>query len=433
MVEKSGPVKGGTPPQSCDKFENRREIADNYGEHRATIGNHGNAALWSTDCRRALQFHIEDVCRSGEATKMWSPYKRRLLRDLDRWQSKGWLNADGRTAIIADVENGAHAFNLASALGILASVLFGFAALSFVAAHWEDVPRLARLLLLLASIWAGYGAAGWFQTRGQPYFADAAILFSAGMFGASIMLISQMYHIAGDPLDGLLMWWIGTLVSGVALRSNPALALTMILVCVWSSMHVAADNDVHWPFLIGWGLVTAAFLWQRWWPGLHLSALSLTAFIVSLGYWIGAGHSHDLVAIIGVLAALAFVGIEKSRPDFGYIAAPLFVYAIAIAFAGLFALQFFENPPVGRLIVLAIITLALLIAAISHALSTGNRGALWLGYVAFSIEILALYGQTVGSILGTSLFFLVAALIVAALAYVALRLARRNTAGGLPA
>lgn len=364
---------------------------------------------------------------------MWSPYKRRLLRDLDRWQSNGWLSTEGRAAIAADVESGAHAFNLASALGILASVLFGFAALSFVAAHWEDVPRLARLALLLASIWAGYGLAGWFATRGQPYLADAAVLFSGGMFGASIMLVSQMYHIAGDPLDGLLLWWIGTLVSGVALRSNPALALTMILVCVWSSMHVAASGDVHWPFLIGWGLVTMAFVWQRWWPGLHLSALTLTVFIVSLGYLMGHGHSHDLVAIIGVLAALGFVGLEKSRPDLGQIVAPLFVYAIAITFAGLFALQFFESPSVGRLIVLAIITLVLLIAAISHALSTGNRGALWLGYIAFSIEILALYGQTVGSILGTSLFFLIAALIVAALAYAALRLARRSTTGGLPA
>lgn len=109
---------------------------------------------------------------------MWSPYKRRLLRDLDRWQSNGWLSTQGRAAIAADVESGGHAFNLASALGILASVLFGFAALSFVAAHWEDVPRLARLALLLASIWAGYGLAGWFGTRGQPYLADAAVLFS---------------------------------------------------------------------------------------------------------------------------------------------------------------------------------------------------------------------------------------------------------------
>ena len=172
--------------------------------------------------------------------------------------------------------------------------------------------------------------------------------------------------------------------------------------------------------------------------GVPLAALvarpaSLSGFIILLGYLMGSGHSHDLVAIIGVLAALGFVALERLKPDLGYIAAPLFVYALAVAFEGLFALQFFEGPTVGRLLVLAIITLALLVAAIAHALSVGNRGALWLGYIAFSIEILALYGETVGSLLGTSLFFLVAAVIVAALAYAALRLARRSTTRGVPA
>jgi uncharacterized membrane protein len=364
---------------------------------------------------------------------MWSLYRRRLIRDLDRWQANGWLSEEGRSAILLDVQTGAREFNLASVLGILASVLFGFAALSFVAAHWEDVPRLARLILLLASLWLGYGSAGRLQTRGHTYLADAAILFSAGMFGASIMLISQMYHIAGSPSDGVLLWWIGSLFAGVVLRSNPTLALTMILVCVWSSIESSVRSDVHWPFLIGWGLVTTAFLWQRWWPGLHLSALALTIFIISLGYLMGTGHSHDLVAILGVIAAVGAVATEKFRPNLEHVAAPLFVYAIAVAFEGLFALQFLESITTGRLILLAIITLVLLLAAIAHALSVGNRGALWIGYTAFSIEILALYSQTIGSILGTSLFFLIAAVIVAALAYAALRLAKRSASGGLAA
>ncbi|MBN9246628.1 MAG: DUF2157 domain-containing protein, partial [Hyphomicrobium sp.] len=114
---------------------------------------------------------------------MWSPYKNRLKRDLERWQSNGWVSGEGRAAILADVESSGREFGLAPALGILASVLFGFAAISFVAAHWEDMPRLGRLLLLLATIWAGYGAAGWLVVRGHPLLADAAILFSSGMFG----------------------------------------------------------------------------------------------------------------------------------------------------------------------------------------------------------------------------------------------------------
>ena len=357
---------------------------------------------------------------------MWAPYKKRLVRDLDRWEANGWLTRDGHAAILSEVASSGPIISLASALAILASVLFGFAAISFVAANWEEVPRLARLSLLLASIWAGYGTAGWLAARGYAALADAAILFALTMFGASIMLISQMYHIDGNPTDALLMWWIAALFAGVLLRSNPALALAMVLVCVWSGMEVAQSNAVHWPFLIGWAAVTAAFFWQRWLPGLHLSALALTIFIISLGYLLGHGHEHAAVAIIGMLIAAAAIGIEKALPDYDHVAAPILAYAMVIAFAGLYALQFFEHTSLGTLIALAALTLVLLLGAISYGLATGNRGVLWLGYIGFSLEVLSVYGKTVGTILNTSLFFLVAALLVAALAYMALRIAQRG-------
>ena len=159
--------------------------------------------------------------------------------------------------------------------------------------------------------------------------------------------------------------------------------------------------------------------------------------MISLGYQLSGGHQHGLVALIGVLAAAAAIAMEKLQPDLDaaldHIAAPLFAYALAVAVAGLFALQFLDVPPLGQLITLATIALILILAAIGYALSTGNRGALWIGYIGFSAEILTLYGVTVGSILGTSLFFLVAAIIVSLLAYVALRLARQSAGTGRPA
>mgnify|MGYP000326573692 FL=1 len=34
---------------------------------------------------------------------MWSLYKKRLLRDLDRWQSNGWVSEQGRVAIADEI------------------------------------------------------------------------------------------------------------------------------------------------------------------------------------------------------------------------------------------------------------------------------------------------------------------------------------------
>lgn len=356
---------------------------------------------------------------------MWG-YQRRLNRDLERWVSAGWVNAAQAENIRADVARAA-GVSLPAVLGVLAAVLLGFAVMSFVAAHWEEMPRLARLSLLIGLLWSSYAAAGYFHGKRMAVFADAAILMGVAVFGASIMLVSQMYHIDGNPPDGVLLWWAGALLAGVALRSNPALALTLILVCVWSFLSMEQTGRTHWSFLLGWALVSAAFFWQRWWPGAHLSALALAVFTVSLGYSLRLGHSHLLVTLIGLAFCAAAIAIEYKRIQWSDLARAVLVYAAAVAYAGLFALQFIETVSMGKLAALGAISLILLLALIWYALDTRNRGALWIGYIGFSVEILSLYVKTVGSMLDTSLFFLIAGILVAGLAAMAWRLHARQT------
>lgn len=360
-----------------------------------------------------------------ESRPMWS-YRKRLDRDLVRWRQAGWVTPEGEAAIRQDVERGVHTLGLANALAILSAVLIGFAVMSFVAANWQAMPRLLRVGMLLASLWAAYGLAGVLARRGMEGFAHAAVLLGVGIFGGSIMLISQMYHMHGNPADAVLLWAGGALAAGVALRSNPALAFAMVLVVYWGISEALRLDRVFWPFLLPWALVSAAFYWQRWRPGLHLSGLALTGFIVSLGYRLGDGHAHGLVvaAGLGVMAAALFG--ERLRPELPALWSGSFNYGLIIALAGLLALQFVEGPALDVFTLLAVLALALLLGAIFWGLKSGNRGALWLGYVGFSIEILAIYGKTIGTLLNTSLFFLVAGLIVSALAAVAYRLHARG-------
>lgn len=355
---------------------------------------------------------------------MWG-YQRRLARDLERWSKAGWVSAEAADMIRADVAR-TPGLSLPGVLAMLASVLLGFAVMSFVAAHWEEIPRLARLGLLFALLWTGYLAAASFEARNMRIFRDAAIVAALAVFGAAIMLISQMFHIDGNPPDGILMWWIGALGAGVILRSNPALAFAMVLVCVWSGVWMSDRSGTHWPFLIGWALVTAAFAWQRWWPGAHLSALALAGFVVSLGYTLTQGHAHVVPVVVGLSCALLAAAVEKRHDVISDAARIVIVYASAAAFAGLFALQFIEHTSTRELAGLAAATLLLLLTLIWHGLESRNRGALWLGYVAFSIEIFALYVKTVGTLLDTSLFFLIAGLILAGLAAFAWRLHKRQ-------
>lgn len=155
---------------------------------------------------------------------------------------------------------------------------------------------------------------------------------------------------------------------------------------------------------------------------MHLSGLALTGFIVSLGYRLNDGHAHGLVVAAGLGVMAAAIAGERLKPELPALWSGTLNYGLVIALAGLWALQFIEDPTLDVFILLAVLALALLIAAIFWGLKSGNRGALWLGYVGFSIEILAIYGKTIGTLLNTSLFFLVAGLIVSGLAAVAYRL-----------
>ena len=362
-------------------------------------------------------------------------YSQRVERDLARWQAAGWVSDTGATAIKADLASRTPAFGAAGIFAILGAVLFGFAIMSFVAAHWTTMSKLARLTLILATLWGCYAAAAYLFARKLDAFAHAAVLGGITAYGAGIMLIAQMYHMEGSPPDAVLYWALGALLAAVLLQSRPALAASFVLIVVWSGWERILSETPHWGFLPVWIAAVAVAVWMAWRPGLHLAALSLVIWLVPLGFLILGKHAHWLVALIGagiaLAAAVAAPAIDRRYPT----AHALFAYGVATAFAALFIAQFIDDfsffdaqkaRSVGRLLLLAVVTIIGLLAAMYWALQTGNRAALWIGYAAFAAEIYALYWRTLGSLLDTSLFFLVAAILVSALAWVAYLLHQRK-------
>jgi uncharacterized membrane protein len=261
-------------------------------------------------------------------------------------------------------------------------------------------------------------------------------------YGAGIMLIAQMYHMEGSPPDAVLYWALGALLAAALLQSRPALAAAFVLIVVWSGWERILSETAHWGFLPIWVAAVAVAVWMAWRPGLHLAALSLAVWLVPLGFLVLGKHAHWLVALIGagvaLAAATAAPAIDRRYPA----AHALFAYGVAVSFAALFIAQFIDDfsffeaqktRSVGRLLLLAVVTLIGLLAAMYWALHTANRGALRFGYTACAVEIYALYWRTLGSLLDTSLFFLVAAILVSALAWVAYLLHQRKLLQGAPA
>jgi uncharacterized membrane protein len=359
---------------------------------------------------------------------MWS-YRARLERDLVRWREAGWVSEAGADAIRRELVQSGRGIGLSTALAVLGAVLIGFAAMSFVAANWQDMPRIARLMLIVAALWGCYGVAGLLASRRLEGFAEAAVLAGVGLFGAGIMLVAQMYHIDGNPPDAVLTWAMGALLAGVLLRSNPALAAAMLLIGLWTGWQTGLIERVHWPFLLGWGAVAAAFFWRRWRPGLHLSAIVLSGWIIGNGFVVRE-NAHWMVALIGLGIVAASIAAEQLGDVWRRIGPVAFCYGMVIAFMGLFSFTFLQNRDAGTLALMAVMMLTLLLGAVYWGWHTQHKAILWLGYAGFSAVVLALYFETIGTLLGTSLFFLIAGLIVIALSWLAYRLHTRAAAAG---
>ena len=79
-------------------------------------------------------------------------YRGRLERDLDRWVGQGLIDGDTSRRMLAEFDSRESAFSLGRVLMMIAALLIAGAVLLLVAANWDAIPRLARLIGIVALI-----------------------------------------------------------------------------------------------------------------------------------------------------------------------------------------------------------------------------------------------------------------------------------------
>lgn len=276
-------------------------------------------------------------------------YRKRLIKDLPVWRDKGWVSADGAEHILAGLSGGEDQARFPIVLGFLGAVLIAAAAMTFVAANWEEIPRLARLGLLLAGMGIAYGFAVALQRRGYDLLADAAVTAGAAAFGAAIMLVGQIYHIQKDFPAGVALWSLGALIAAVLANSRGALAIAFAGFAFWSFLG-AEDPGwiVHWPSLLA--IAASTWLAVAWnWPaGRHLAVLALLFWLVATVFtlagrydWPGHAAYTTLLVSAGLLWAVAHWNLRETplRAWSAYLDT-LAPYALAGLLALLLILQF---------------------------------------------------------------------------------------------
>jgi hypothetical protein len=185
---------------------------------------------------------------------------RAFLRDeLPRWRAEGILDDAGVEALsrrhLAEPESTGLAV---AALYVLGSGMVGAGIISLVAWHWDELARWVRLAILGVALVAAHGVGFWmWQAQGRrPRLGHAVSLLGTVIFGASIGLVAQLFHVSG-PWYGLFgAWALGALAAGLVLPSLPALGLAMVLALyVWGpgfvGDHPGEADALAWLVLVG--------------------------------------------------------------------------------------------------------------------------------------------------------------------------------------
>lgn len=363
-------------------------------------------------------------------------FRSKVLREIDGWRGRGLIDEAVAARLSDDVRARFKAFSFASVLGLLAAILLGAAVLTFVAANWEQVPRLARVGVIAALIATGPLFGAWLEARGHGLIGEGARLVGSAAFGGGIALVGQMYHLSGDEEAAVLVWCAGTGVAALLMRSK---ALTIAAIAI-AATYLAMATGVFWsvPGFPWWYPALLAALWALalWTDSVGARRLLVLALLhYGFHLWIDTDIALVPMAMFvlsaGLFAAAAF-GDEATDRVLRLGGAAGFLGLVGVIFS-LFLLHWMFSDETIPFIIVALIGLACSIVAL-WTRGSDDRAVRVGAYVLFAIEVVLVYFITVGSLIGTAAFFLSAGVVLALAAFVILRLERRvaarRTGGG---
>lgn len=204
---------------------------------------------------------MEQHLRTQEACRGW------LQGEVEAWWREGLVSATVARALLAryglalpEGEVGqARRGRLATILGGLGAVLVGLGTLLFVASNWTAMDRPLKLGLLVGAMVASYLIAFLLREHSHPRIGAAMAFLGMLVYGASIFLVGQTYHLrVGDPLLFFLAA-IGLLPIAYVTSSRPALLVCVLGVLAWYTALI-----VDWGAFGRWGtphaLVGVAYL-----------------------------------------------------------------------------------------------------------------------------------------------------------------------------
>ena len=209
--------------------------------------------------------------------------KRDLAKEISTWVDKDLISADQAQSICRlydvdydSIQSHSTGYRLLVSLGYL---FIGLAVITLLGANWDEIPRGLRMAGLLAITVGTHGLALRLYLTEKESSATGLFMLGNLFYGASIILIAQIYHLGEHMPDGVFWWALGSLPFGLLLRNSWLTLFSCLLALLWFFLEYGMG---FYPTLFPLFIAAALYVLLKGQPSLLL----FLTVVVSVGLWI---------------------------------------------------------------------------------------------------------------------------------------------------
>ncbi|MFK7696276.1 DUF2157 domain-containing protein [Paenibacillus sp. HJGM_3] len=212
--------------------------------------------------------------------------KKWLEHEGARWVERQIVTKEQYNQILSLYDDKKHAVGI---LPILGSVLVGLGILSFIAANWQDISQMLRLVIILAVMSGFYAAGDRLLKRGHEKLGIALIGIGLIAFGGGIVLVGQMFHMVAYDVKSFLVWGTAGILTTYLYRSRYLFLISLLILNIAQLYSASSFHDFNWIALmltvvgLGWYAYRWANSLLTWLLGLSILLHAIVLLAVEDG------------------------------------------------------------------------------------------------------------------------------------------------------
>ena len=162
-------------------------------------------------------------------------------KQISKWLESEIITQEQAQKMLDDIQNNNENSNrFIIVISTIGSILLGMGSILFIASNWAEMSNIVKIFILLSSTFAAYysGYVLQYSKKNLPKVGASLIFLGALLFGASIFLIAQMYHVNANAHSLVLIWLIGILPLVYGFCSESITFLSAWLFLIWIGLFI---------------------------------------------------------------------------------------------------------------------------------------------------------------------------------------------------